>query len=181
MSATMARQGGRVQLEQSDMRLALNMGKMAKGGFSRDVIEETQYLIDKPRAEVREVMKRDVEFPGHEKVKAAMERHPAMIPQNQSDGCPPCQNGTARNPQTRWKHNGTDAPPPVRHRHRIRTLTPSPPSTPSPPGTPSLPGTPPVPPGSTQGAEISQTDNLPAANTDCHVSLPKLKVSIMMH
>jgi hypothetical protein len=30
MSATMARQGGRVQLEQSDMRLALNMAKMAK-------------------------------------------------------------------------------------------------------------------------------------------------------
>ena len=31
MSATMARQGGRVQLEQSNMRLALNMAKMAKG------------------------------------------------------------------------------------------------------------------------------------------------------
>ena len=30
MSATMARQGGRVQLEQSDMRLNLNMAKMAK-------------------------------------------------------------------------------------------------------------------------------------------------------
>jgi len=33
MSATMARQGGRVQLEQSDMHLALNMAKMAKEGF----------------------------------------------------------------------------------------------------------------------------------------------------
>jgi len=33
MSATMARQGGRVQLEQSDMRLPLNMAKMAKEGF----------------------------------------------------------------------------------------------------------------------------------------------------
>jgi len=32
MSATMARQGGQVQQEQSDMRLALNMDKMAKGG-----------------------------------------------------------------------------------------------------------------------------------------------------
>jgi len=42
MSATMARQGGWVQLEQSDMRLALNMAKMAKGGFSRTAIEETQ-------------------------------------------------------------------------------------------------------------------------------------------
>jgi len=30
ISANMARQGGRVQLEQSDMRLVLNMAKMAK-------------------------------------------------------------------------------------------------------------------------------------------------------
>ena len=65
MSATMARQGGRVQLEQSDMRLALNMAKMAKEGFSRAAIEETKYLIKKPRAEVREEKKRGVEFPGH--------------------------------------------------------------------------------------------------------------------
>jgi hypothetical protein len=37
----MARQGGRVQLEQSDMRLELNMAKMAKEVFSRAAIEET--------------------------------------------------------------------------------------------------------------------------------------------
>jgi len=47
MSATMARQGGRVLLEQSDMRLALNMAKMAKRGFSRAAIEQTKYLIKK--------------------------------------------------------------------------------------------------------------------------------------
>jgi len=52
ISATMARQGGRVQLEQSDMRLALNMAKMAKGGFLRAAIEETQCLIKKPQAQV---------------------------------------------------------------------------------------------------------------------------------
>jgi len=57
MSATMVRQGGRVQLELSDMRLALNMAKMAKGGFSRTTIEETQQLIKKPRTEVREEKK----------------------------------------------------------------------------------------------------------------------------
>ena len=34
MSATMARQGGWVQLEQSYMHLVLNMAKMAKGVFS---------------------------------------------------------------------------------------------------------------------------------------------------
>jgi len=41
----MARQGVRVHLEQSDMRLALNMAKIAKGGFSRAAIEEMQHLI----------------------------------------------------------------------------------------------------------------------------------------
>jgi hypothetical protein len=50
----MARQGGQVQLEQSDMRLALNMAKKAKEGFSHAAIAETKYLIQKPRAEVRE-------------------------------------------------------------------------------------------------------------------------------
>ena len=65
MSATMARQGGRVQVEQSDMRPALNMAKMAKQGISRAAIEETKYLIKNPRAEVREEKKRGVEFPGH--------------------------------------------------------------------------------------------------------------------
>jgi hypothetical protein len=53
----MARQGGSVQLEQSDMRLALNIAKMAKGGFSHAAVEETQYLIKKPRAKVREEKK----------------------------------------------------------------------------------------------------------------------------
>jgi len=101
MSATMARQGGRVQLEQSDMRLALNMAKMAKGGFSRAAIEETQQLIKKPCAEVREGKKRGVRFPGHNKVKVAIERHPAMVRENQKDGCLPCQNGIAKNPETR--------------------------------------------------------------------------------
>ena len=52
MSATMARQGGGVQLEQSDMRLALNMAKMAKGGISRAAIKETQQLIKNPCTEV---------------------------------------------------------------------------------------------------------------------------------
>jgi hypothetical protein len=39
MSATMAVKGGGIQLEQSDMRLALNMGKMAKQGVSRAAID----------------------------------------------------------------------------------------------------------------------------------------------
>jgi len=52
MSATMVRQGGWVQLEQSEMCLALNMAKMPKGGFLRAAIEETQLLIKTPHAEV---------------------------------------------------------------------------------------------------------------------------------
>jgi len=54
MSATFARQGGQVQLEQSDMCLALNIATRAKGGFLRATIEKTQQLIKKPRADVRE-------------------------------------------------------------------------------------------------------------------------------
>jgi len=102
MSATMARQGGRVQLEQSDMRHALNMAKMAKEGFSRAAIEETQ-LMKKPRAKVHEEKKRGVEFPGHKKLKAAAERHPAMVYKNHTDGFLPCQDGTTKIPQTRWR------------------------------------------------------------------------------
>ena len=52
MSPSMVRQGGRVQLEQSYMRLALNMAKMAKGGFSRAAMEEMQQLIKKSCAKV---------------------------------------------------------------------------------------------------------------------------------
>jgi len=65
MSATMARQAGRVQLEQFDMRLTLNMAKMAKRGFSRAAIHEIQFLIKKPHAKIHEEEKRGVESPGH--------------------------------------------------------------------------------------------------------------------
>jgi len=65
MSATMARQRGRLQREQSDMRLVVNMDKMAKEGFLRAVIEEMKYFVKKPRTEVREEKKRGVEFAAH--------------------------------------------------------------------------------------------------------------------
>jgi hypothetical protein len=90
MSATMARQGGRVQLEQSDMRLALNMSKMAKGGCSPATIEETKYLIEKRCAEVQAEKKLGVEFCGHKKGMAAIQRHLAMLRQNQKSGSLPC-------------------------------------------------------------------------------------------
>jgi hypothetical protein len=158
MSATMARQGGRVQLEQSDMRLAFNMAKMAKEGFSRAAIEETKYPIQKPCAEVREEKRWGVEFPGHKKVKAAIQRHPAILRQNQTSGCLPCQNGTAKNPQTRWRRKGTGAPPSARRRER----TPEP--------TPPVPGMPPAPTGNTSGAQPSEIINMPAGYTYSHTA-----------
>jgi len=110
----MARQGGRVQLEQTDVRLGLKMAKMAKEGFLRAAVEETQYLIKKPRAEVREEKERGVELAGHEKVKAAIERHPAMLRRNHMPGCPPCQNGTAKKSADTLeteRHTSTSAQP----------------------------------------------------------------------
>jgi len=160
MSATMARQGGRVQLEQSDMRLALNMAKMAKEGFSQAAIDEMKYLNTKPRAEVREEKKRGVEFPGHKEVKAAIERHLAMLRHNQTPGCLPCQNGTAQNPHTRWRRKGTCARPPARR----KVWTPEP--------TPPPPGRPPAPTGNTSGAQPSEIVNLPAGYTYAHRALP---------
>ena len=117
MTATMASHGGRIQLEQSDMRLALNMATMAKGEFLRAAMEETYFLINKPRAGVREDKKRGVELPGHEIVKAAIKRHLAMLWENQMDGCLPCQNDKAQNHQTRWRlvlATGRGNPPAVR-------------------------------------------------------------------
>jgi len=168
MSATMARQGGHVQLEQSDMRLALNMAKMAKGGFSLAAVEETQYLIKKSRAEVREEKKRGVEFPGHNKVKAAIARHPAMLLQNQTPGCLPHQNGTAKNPQTCWRQKGTGAPPPNRRRQQ----NPEPTATPTPEPTSPLPRTPLASSGNTSGDQCLEITNLPAGYTYSHTSLP---------
>jgi hypothetical protein len=148
----MATQGGRVQLEQSDMRLALNMAKMAKGGISRAAIEETQQLIKKPRAEVQEENKRGVEFPGHNKVKAAIERHPAKVRENQTDRCLPCQNGTAKNPETRWRRKDNGAPPPRR--------------------APPRPESPPVP---ADDEKRFETAGMPPAYVNMHTALPNAR------
>jgi hypothetical protein len=52
MSATMARQGGWVQLKQSNMHQALNTAKMAKGGFIPAPISEMQHLMTIPGTKV---------------------------------------------------------------------------------------------------------------------------------
>jgi hypothetical protein len=149
MSASMARQGGQIQLEQSNMRLALNMAKMDKGGISRAAIEEKQQLIKIPRAEVREEKKWGVEFPGNNKVKAAIKRHPAMVCENQTDGCLPCPKDTAKNPETPWRGKDNCAPPPIR--------------------APPWPESPSVP---SDDDEWSETEGMPPAYVYIHTSLP---------
>jgi len=160
MSATMPTQGCRVQLKQSDMCLALNMAKMAKGWFSCTTREDTQCLINKPRAKVRDEKKRGVEFHSHKQVDAAMEWHTAMLRQNHTARCLHCQDGITKNPQTGWSYNGTGAPPPNRCRP------------PNPELTPALPRMPPAPTGNNSGVQSSQIDNLAAGYLYSHTSLP---------
>jgi len=114
MSATIARQGVKVSLEQYAMRLAMNIAKMAKGGFLCAAIEETQYLIKKLCAEVREDIEWDFESPGHQKVKAGIERHTDMLRQNHTVRCLTSQNGAANIRLTGWRRKGTGATQPNR-------------------------------------------------------------------
>jgi hypothetical protein len=135
----MTRQGGWVQLEQSDMHLSLIMAKMAKGEFSRAAIDKTHHQIQIPRAEVGKQKKQGGQFPGHPKGKAAIERDPTMVYINQTDGCLPCQNGTVKSPQTHWRRKGTCTPQPEPAAAPHRTPPPS--------------GSPRAPPGDSDGPE----------------------------
>jgi len=157
----MAWQEGRVQLAQSDMRLAFNIAKMAKGGLSRAAIEETQYLIKKPPAQVWEEMKSGIQFPGERKVKAAIEWHLALVYENHTDGCLLCKNGTAMNPWTCWRRWGMSASPQVRRKQPKQELRPPP------------PGTPPAPPGEYNGPQSSIIANFPTGYAYKHTALPR--------
>jgi len=131
---------------------------MAKEGFLCAAVEETKYLIKKQRAEVRDEKKQGVEFPGHKKVKAGIQRYLAMLLHNQMSGYLPCQNGTTNNPQTRWRRKGTCAPPPDRRRQQ----TPEP--------TPPVPGTPPAPTSNPSVVQRSQIINF-RPNILIHIQL----------
>jgi hypothetical protein len=93
MSTNMARQGGQVQQEQSNMCLAMNIAKMGPQVFLPAAIDKTQYLIKKMFAQVQDETKRSVEFPGHYNLKAVIQRKLAILRQNQTARCLPCQNG----------------------------------------------------------------------------------------
>jgi len=97
-------------------------------------------------------MKRGVEFPGHIKVNATIERHLAMVYENQTDSCLPCQNDTAKYPQTWWRCKDMGAPP----------------RDPAPP----LPETPPVPPGNYEVAHSLKIEGVPPGYVDIHIALP---------
>jgi len=148
MSATMVKQGGRVQLEQSDMHLALNMATLAKEGFLRAASEEMQQVIKKQHAEVREQKQRGVVFHRHNMVKAPIEWHPAMVQENQTDGRLLCQISTAKNPRTlrRCKGRGTPPPRPV----------------------PPRPGMPPAPPADSRRTHSSKADGMPPGYVYIH-------------
>jgi len=91
----------------------------------------------------------------HKEVKAAIERHLAMVLDTLTDGCLASHNGTAKNLQTRWWCKGTGAPPPE-------------PSS-SPPGKPPAP---PAPSGDNKGAEIPEIEGVSPRYVYIHIPLP---------
>jgi hypothetical protein len=125
----MCKQAGRVQLEQSDLRLAMNTIDKSNFGLTPANINETLEIIRKPRAELREEKRRGVQFEGHKNVKSVLQVHPAMNKAKQLTGCLPCQNGIANNPATRWKR-GIDK---QRRRTGDKRPAPAPAPAPAPP------------------------------------------------
>jgi hypothetical protein len=97
MSITMARHGGQILLDQSDMRLSLNMAKLAQDRNLHSTIEEARYLIEKAHTEASDETMCGVMFCGLTKVNAVMERHCDMLLQNHMEGCHSCQLCTANN------------------------------------------------------------------------------------
>jgi hypothetical protein len=85
-----------------------------------------------------------------------MERHPAMRYKNQTPGCLPSQNGTPKNPATRWTCKRTAAPPPE-------------------PAAPS-PGTPPAAAGDAEGNENYGIESMPFRCVYMHSPLPNTQV-----
>lgn len=114
-----------------------------------------QYFIKNAHAEFGADNKRGFAVSGQTKVKAAKERHLATVHKNLTDGCLPCQNGMAKDPQTCRGRQDTGAPPPK--------------PTPSLPG---LPPVPPAPPGVNEGAAMSENEGVPPGYVYIHPPLP---------
>ncbi|KAF8251990.1 hypothetical protein K440DRAFT_636174 [Wilcoxina mikolae CBS 423.85] len=96
-SAMMTRQGYPVQLKQSDMLLALNMARVAKGGFCRTTIEETLYLIKKPRTKTPRCL------PWHN----GTANNPLMRWRHKETGAPPSSRCKGQTPEPKPPLPGT--------------------------------------------------------------------------
>jgi hypothetical protein len=107
-----------------------------------------QQPIKKPRPEVREEKMHGVDSLMDKMVMVAIERHPVMVPENEMDGCLPCQDSSAQNRETFWRWNGTGAPP-------ADPVAP-------PPGTPPPPLIPQTPLGDTDRNDSYEMDGLPS-------------------
>jgi hypothetical protein len=139
--------------------MIFNMAKMAKGGFLCAGMEETQYRIKKPRADVREEKKLGVMFPRHNKGKAAMERHQAMLRQNHMARCLPWHTGPVNNPHTHSRCKGTGVHPPNQQTQPTREQTPP------------MPVIAPTANGNTSRAQCHQTINVLSEHAYSHTSL----------
>jgi len=56
-------------------------------------------------------MKQGVQFPGHKMVVAAIEIHPAMVHENETNCCIQCQQCEEKNPPKRRRRKVTGEPP----------------------------------------------------------------------
>jgi len=81
-----------------------------------------------------------------------------MVYKNHKAGCLPCQHGTARDQQTRWRHKGTAARPP-------QLAAPS-------PERPPAPGTPPAPPVDAGGNGHYHIEGMPSKCVYLHSPFP---------
>lgn len=66
MSGINVRRGGREHLEQSDIRLTINVVQTANGGLLHARLQECQFVIREPPAKVTEHRNLGVEFPRNE-------------------------------------------------------------------------------------------------------------------
>jgi len=117
---------------------------MAHGGLSGAAMQEWQHQNNQHPAEVREEKMWEDGFPTHQNVKVAMVRHLAMLHEDQTDGCLPCQHGTALNLQTYWRRRGMGVLP----ADSLSQLTPN--------QMQNVPGTPLVPPCENEGVLVSK-------------------------
>jgi hypothetical protein len=92
------------------------MAKIATGGFSHTSIDVTQCLVNKQHTKFREVQKWGIAFAGDTMLKAAIERHPAMLRHKKMNRFFPHQHVTAKNQQTCWRCHSAGAFLPNWHR-----------------------------------------------------------------